>query len=250
MGNKELAIVICTYNRAHFLKHNLNNLRTSTFDKFKIVVVDDGSTDDTKSVVDQAAEYLDIHYIFIPKKEGYTSPAKARNVGWLATDTPYVSFTDPEVIVPVDYIEHCYNYHLKNNKSITALKPIMVTEELTNFVLNLDGDLSSILQIPHTDFTDDENKGIQKRKSWRDNHFSMMPREAIEVVNGVNEKFDCWGFEGIDFIERMMKAGYTLQNFIKENKYVYHLYHFVDRNMDKANNQRVQYGTKNCGTGD
>jgi len=98
------------------------------------------------------------------------------------------------------------------------------------------------------DFSDSENIQIQNRKSWRDNHFSMMPKQALVDVDGVNENFTSWGFEGIDLIERIIEKGYQLYNF--KGVYVYHLWHSVNRNMDLANQQRKVYGVKNCGLTD
>lgn len=47
----QISVVICTYNYAHFLKHALRAVAAQTFSDFELVVVDDGSIDDTEDVV-------------------------------------------------------------------------------------------------------------------------------------------------------------------------------------------------------
>ena len=45
------SIIIPTYNRSKFLKTTIQSVLMQTFNGFEIIVIDDGSTDDTASVV-------------------------------------------------------------------------------------------------------------------------------------------------------------------------------------------------------
>lgn len=242
----DLAIVICTINRGKYLNFLLDNLKNQIWDKVTVVIVDDGSTDNTKEIVDIHSKNMKISYIFNEKKE-YTSPAHARNIGWKSVKTQYVAFTDPEIILLPETVKKCFDYHEKS-LSITALKPIMVNEFDTELFFTQE-DRYALLK-EYDDYDDMENTQIQQRKTWKDNHFSMMPRQALIDVDGVNENFNCWGFEGIDLIERIIDKGYRLQNFIKEKMFVYHLWHAVNRDMSLANEQRKKYGIKDCGLKD
>ncbi|WP_448863437.1 glycosyltransferase family A protein [Clostridium sp.] len=60
------SICIPTYNRAHTITRTLNSLVKQTFKDFEVIVVDDGSKDDTEKVVLQYKELVDLKYI---KKE-------------------------------------------------------------------------------------------------------------------------------------------------------------------------------------
>ena len=245
----DLAIVICTINRDKYLFQMLNNIKNQINKNTSIIIVDDGSTDGTENTVKYYSDKMKISYIYQEKKE-YSSPAHARNIGWKSADAKYISFTDPEIVIPPNTIQQCFNYHQTHPKSITALKPIMMSEVETEVFFSLSDSYGWLFNRKIEEFSEGENQQIQKRKSWRDNHFSMMPKQALEDVGGVNENFTSWGFEGIDLIERIIEKGYKLYNFTDEDLFVYHLWHQVNRNMNLAIQQKKIYGTKNCGLND
>ncbi len=55
MSTPKVSVVIPTYNRAHLIGETLESVLAQTFGDYEIVVVDDGSTDDTRSVVTRIA---------------------------------------------------------------------------------------------------------------------------------------------------------------------------------------------------
>ncbi len=83
-----LSVVIPTYNRSGFVRDCLNTLRRSGVPQLEIIVVDDGSTDDTAEVVaatDPNAIYL---------SQTNSGPAAARNHGFQLSRGTYVAFLD------------------------------------------------------------------------------------------------------------------------------------------------------------
>ena len=242
----DLAIVICTINRAHFLQESLFCLKNEIWDNVEIIIVDDGSTDNTENTVNFFKRNMNIQYIK-RKKTAYSSPAAARNIGWKSVDAKYISFTDPEIILKPNTVKLCYDYHISHPQTITALKPIMLTDTESETFAAFSDRYNWLFSRDISEFSHPENIQIQQRKTWRDNHFSMMPKQALIDVNGVNENFTSWGFEGIDLIERILDKSYKLYNFTKEQLFVYHLFHEVNRDMQLADQQRQQFGIKNCG---
>ena len=45
-------VIIPTYNREHFLKRTVDSILSQTFKDFELIIVDDGSTDHTKDLID------------------------------------------------------------------------------------------------------------------------------------------------------------------------------------------------------
>ena len=56
-----ISVVVVTYNRAYFLRDALGSILMQTFKDFEIILVDDGSTDNTREF---AEDYKGIRYIF------------------------------------------------------------------------------------------------------------------------------------------------------------------------------------------
>ena len=69
----KVSVVIPTFNRASFIKRAINSVLNQSLSPFEIIVVDDGSTDNTKEILKD----LPIRYIY-QKNKGVSS---ARNRG-------------------------------------------------------------------------------------------------------------------------------------------------------------------------
>jgi glycosyltransferase involved in cell wall biosynthesis len=86
-----LSVIVCTYNRASYLPACLGSLRAAGVDHLEIVVVDDGSTDDTKAVVEKLTG-PDVRYVYQTNKGLST----ARNTGIAAATGRYIAYLDSD----------------------------------------------------------------------------------------------------------------------------------------------------------
>lgn len=85
-----VSVIIPTYNRGAFLEETVSSVLAQTFTDWELLVVDDGSTDDTESVL---APYADaLRYIRIP----HSGVSAARNVGLQETQGEWVAFLDSD----------------------------------------------------------------------------------------------------------------------------------------------------------
>ena len=88
---KRVSVIIPTYNRARFIGEALDSVLTQCTDEDEIIVVDDGSTDETEAVCN---EYLRTHPAlraqYLTKSNGGQS--SARNFGVKACSGDYVGF--------------------------------------------------------------------------------------------------------------------------------------------------------------
>jgi glycosyltransferase involved in cell wall biosynthesis len=99
----KISIVVCTYNRAELLRSLLVNLCNQSLDKsrYEIIVADNNSTDNTRSIVESFIDKGNVRYVF-EKKPG---PSHARNAGWRLARGEYVGFTDDDSRVPENWLE-------------------------------------------------------------------------------------------------------------------------------------------------
>jgi glucosyl-dolichyl phosphate glucuronosyltransferase len=98
----DISVVLCTWNRAALLRDALAALTSQVLaPSHEIVVVDNGSTDDTEAVVrTYSSSNPYVHYVF----ESRQGLASARNAGVAASCAPVVAFTDDDVRVGGSWI--------------------------------------------------------------------------------------------------------------------------------------------------
>lgn len=103
----KFSVVVPTYNRATVLAKCLAALQAQTHQSYEVIVVDDGSSDDTTSIVQGLAG---VRYL----RQENKGPAAARNLGVAGALGEVVAFTDDDCVVPSDWLEQLdsgYNRH-------------------------------------------------------------------------------------------------------------------------------------------
>ena len=88
--NKLISVIIPTLNRANLLERALRSVVNQTFPPDEIIVVDNGSTDDTKNMIKD--NFQNIKYYFLSDK----GVSKARNLGIKNSNCEWVSFLDSD----------------------------------------------------------------------------------------------------------------------------------------------------------
>lgn len=99
MNSPFFSIVIPTYNRADFIEQTVRSVLRQTFADFEVIVVDDGSTDETASVV---RSIDDERVTYQPKAN--EERAVARNTGTKLAKGKYVTFFDSDDLMYEDHL--------------------------------------------------------------------------------------------------------------------------------------------------
>jgi len=94
----KFSVVIPTYNRAHTLRQTLAAATAQDFGDYEVIVVDDGSTDDTARMM--ATEFPGVRYI----RQANRGPAAARNRGIQEATGEIIAFTDDDCVPPFDWL--------------------------------------------------------------------------------------------------------------------------------------------------
>jgi glycosyltransferase involved in cell wall biosynthesis len=87
-----VSIIIPTYNRARLIRHTINSALAQTYQDYEIIVVDDGSTDDTLSVLSEFGNKIKA----ISQSHSGGGGAKARNTGISVANGELIAFLDSD----------------------------------------------------------------------------------------------------------------------------------------------------------
>jgi glycosyltransferase involved in cell wall biosynthesis len=112
-GGIRFTVVVTTHNYGHLLPDALRSLAAQTLRDFELLIVDDGSTDNTEKVVDQfRSRFRDFHYL----KQAQSGPAAARNAGVQEARGTHVAILDADDVWSPLYLETMQNKFQSNLK--------------------------------------------------------------------------------------------------------------------------------------
>ncbi len=103
MKDSKLTVVTPTFNRAHTLQRAFDSLKKQTLKEFKWIIMDDGSTDETKSIIEQfkTESPFEIAYFFHPNQHKFHTVFE----GIKKVETPYFIILDSDDSYPEDAFE-------------------------------------------------------------------------------------------------------------------------------------------------
>lgn len=100
------SIILPTFNRAHMLHLAIESVLTQTYKDWELIIVDDGSTDNTKDVIDKfIAKDNRIRYLYQKNKER----SAARNNGIKNAKGDWICFLDSDDIYHTTHLEEFKN---------------------------------------------------------------------------------------------------------------------------------------------
>lgn len=98
------SVIIPTYNRANDLNRCLSSLVAQTYKNFEVIACDDGSTDNTKDIVESYRDRLNIKYDWA---ENWGGPARPRNRGIKLAQADWICFLDSDDWWYPNKLEEC-----------------------------------------------------------------------------------------------------------------------------------------------
>lgn len=102
----KVSIIIPVYNVEEYLKECLDSVRNQTLVDIQIICVNDGSTDNSKYILDEYCK-KDARFEVINKKNGGLS--SARNIAISLVRADYLTFLDSDDYLAANYLEEMYN---------------------------------------------------------------------------------------------------------------------------------------------
>jgi len=110
-----ISIIIATYNRAAYIAETLTSIANQTYKDFECIIVDDGSTDETESIV-SSIEKNDSRFKYIKRPSSVPKGANhSRNYGYSLSKGSYVKFFDSDDVMLPHHLEVSMKYLLDGN---------------------------------------------------------------------------------------------------------------------------------------
>lgn len=117
MGNPLISVIVPVYRAEKYLPRCINSILNQTYKNFELILVDDGSPDNSGKICDDYA-LKDNRIKVIHKENGGVS--SARNAGIDVANGEYINFIDSDDWVPLDSLEILLNAIVENNADLSV----------------------------------------------------------------------------------------------------------------------------------
>lgn len=247
-----ISILLATYNWPQALKLCLESLATQTDQDFEIIIADDGSTNETKQLIEKIKLNHPIPMTHLWQEDQGFRKTKILNQAITAAHGNYLIFLDGDCIVQPDYVAR-HRALAQKGYLITGSR-VLLDQSLTKRLLNW----------PNWDYKRFASKLLSYRlsgcinkywplqiklsnSSWRDYQKFVWRRikgcnmacwkEDAEAINGFDESMTGWGHEDADFVFRLQRHHIKRKSGSWSTE-VLHLFHKIHDQSHAAENAR------------
>jgi glycosyltransferase involved in cell wall biosynthesis len=194
-----ISIIVPVYNRADEIDSFLASFLKQDKADFEVIIVDDGSTDDLKEVIQKYSQVLKITYYF-QQNQG---PGAARNLGMSKAAGDYFVFIDSDCTVPENYIQNLIN-HISEEDFDAFGGPDTYLPDFPPFLKAVNYSMTSFLGTGGT--RGSKGKSVAK---YYPRSFNMgIKKEVYKEIGGMNELRHG---QDMDFSNRIYKAGFKVK---------------------------------------
>jgi glycosyltransferase involved in cell wall biosynthesis len=227
VATPKVSVIIPTYNRRELLRRSLFHLTRQRLPagEFEVIVADDGSSDDTKEMVESYRDRLTIKYCY-QADLGYRVSA-ARNAGARLAEAPILAFLDSGVQVGPDWLTRHLAAHLARTEPIAVTgyafgynppDPMpgigeALAEMLPEEVVERFRDDPAFLDIRHEQMAlcgfEMDRRLLPWTLFWPIN--CSLRAVDFHAVGGFDEDYVVWGLEDMEFGLRLWQRGVSFE---------------------------------------
>ena len=141
----KVSIIVTTFNRGRYIHEAINSIQDMSFKDWELIIVDDGSNDQTNQVIDKYLNDERIQYLYKETNQGVSI---ARNIGLQKSKGRYIAYLDSDNLYDKNFMSYAIKFLEKNNNFdlvygslLTGLhgeknKPILFKEFSRELLLN------------------------------------------------------------------------------------------------------------------
>lgn len=160
----KVSVIMPAYNSAAYIRKSINSLITQTLYDIEIIIIDDGSSDNTINIIKEY-EHIDDRIVF--RRQNHKGAGCARNLGLSFAQGEYIAFLDADDFFAEDALEIAYEAAKSTNADIAIYKTLLFDNK-TNEVTKADYAFLSSNIPPQTVFSakDMPDTIFNSFKSW------------------------------------------------------------------------------------
>ena len=117
--SKSIGIIVPVYNVERYLQQCINSIIAQSYKDWKLILVDDGSTDNSGVICDKYAA-SDDRIIVVHKKNGGLVSAWKRGIEELPNDIDYITFVDSDDWITKDFLVELDNKRQESQADIVV----------------------------------------------------------------------------------------------------------------------------------
>lgn len=220
-----VSIIIPVYNTEAYLGYCLNSVVSQTYRQIEVILVNDGSTDDSLTICHNYANIDNRISIISIENSGVSN---ARNVGLEAAKGEFVQFVDSDDVMRTDMVERFVQYMevYQVDMAICGFKMITLDEEMDSMKVELlsSGIMGTECVLTRKVFLE-KIAYILWRTSTLESMTNKMFRRAIIEDNHIRfltnlslgEDF-CFNMDYFRYIKRVVFTNETFYYYLQENK--------------------------------
>lgn len=196
-----VSVIIPAHNEEDTMGECLTSLENLNYpyDKLEIILINDGSTDDTKNVIDRHRRRLNCVYI----ETSGVGPSKARNLGLKEASGEYVAFTDADCVVDKGWLNELLKGFIAEDVAGVGGSQ-NIPGDATEFERKVHFFLVSMHFICEYMKKGDKIKLVNHVASCN----AMYKRDVIEEVGGFDERL--WPGEDVDLDYKIRHKWYKV----------------------------------------
>lgn len=103
-SNSKISVIIPSYNRGQLIIETVESIQAQTYPHWECLIIDDGSTDNTKYIVNELLSKDNRFKYFYVENSG---PSKARKFGLTKATGDFIQFIDSDDLISSDRFEKC-----------------------------------------------------------------------------------------------------------------------------------------------
>ena len=243
----KISVIVPLFNGEYYLEEAMDSVINQTiFEDIEVLIVDDGSTDNSRFLIDKYAIDYDNITVFHKENGGVSS---ARNYAMKYAKGEYIHFFDSDDFLLYDAYEKLYDFAKKEDYDIVTANFLRFNSEKTWTTLigdyvytdlkenieniklkdypNLTWDMLVWNKLYKRDFLEKINAHFIEGASFQDNVFSIEVLTKASKIGMISDYVICWRLRDVGLsitkiidkkrVEDLIRVSRLVNEFIKEN---------------------------------